>query len=258
MEAESPSTIPVPGRINLQGGSTANLTAQTTGGATNMILFFQDPANTAAAIALSGGSTGNIQGALYFPDATLTFSGGSSTTPENVVSGRLVRLLSAAAVPTWVAVRQAQARRHRSPPADFMNRVRFQTEKPKERRCWLSEKGQSAIELAIVLPVLVLLLLVVSDFARVFFVSIAVNNAARAGAQYGSQSVQNAATPAGMVAAANADGANIPGLEYADHIICTCVTTTPQNVTNAPQATARTRRRRAMSRSIPQQPFIPS
>jgi TadE-like protein len=65
--------------------------------------------------------------------------------------------------------------------------MRFQTEKPIERRCWFSEKGQSAVEFGMVLPVLALMLFVIGDFGRIFFVSVAVDNAARAGAQYGSQ-----------------------------------------------------------------------
>jgi Putative Flp pilus-assembly TadE/G-like len=70
------------GKIDISGGSTANLTASAS--AYPGILFFQDPSNTAAAT-LSGGSTGNLQGALYFPETQmLTFSGGSSTNPENI------------------------------------------------------------------------------------------------------------------------------------------------------------------------------
>ncbi len=73
------------GKVDISGGSTANLTAPGTGQAgLPGILFFQDPSNTAAAT-FSGGSTGNVEGALYFPTTTmLTFSGGSSSAPENV------------------------------------------------------------------------------------------------------------------------------------------------------------------------------
>jgi Flp pilus assembly protein TadG len=83
--------------------------------------------------------------------------------------------------------------------------VRFRTEKPKPLRRWLFEKGQSAAEFGLVLPVLALMLVVVADFGRVFFVSVAVNNAARAGAQFGSQSLATASVavePSGMQKAA--------------------------------------------------------
>ncbi len=49
-------------------------------------------------------------------------------------------------------------------------------------------RGQSAVELALVTPIMIVLLLVAADFGRVFYTSIAVNNAARARpAQYGSR-----------------------------------------------------------------------
>jgi Flp pilus assembly protein TadG len=83
--------------------------------------------------------------------------------------------------------------------------VRFQTEKAKDRRYWSLGKGQGAVEFALVVPVLVLLLVVIADFGRVFFMSISVKNAARAGAQYGSQSVTNAADSSGMELAASTD-----------------------------------------------------
>lgn len=70
-------------------------------------------------------------------------------------------------------------------------------------------KGQSAAELALALPFLVLLLVVVADFARVFYASIAVASAARAGVQYGAQSFVKAVDYAGMRQAALNDGKSI-------------------------------------------------
>ena len=89
------------------------------------------------------------------------------------------------------------------------------------RRGW--QNGQSAVELALVTPILVVLLLVAADFARVFYTSIAVNNAARAAAQYGSSSIVTAADSAGMTAAAQADGWS--GLNVSASQ-CTCLTST--------------------------------
>lgn len=82
-------------------------------------------------------------------------------------------------------------------------------------------RGQSAVELAFALPVLTLMLLGAADFGRVFFFGIAVNNAARAGAQYGSQTVITAADLTGMQAAATTDGSNVPSLT-ATASLCTC------------------------------------
>jgi TadE-like protein len=108
---------------------------------------------------------------------------------------------------------------------------------PKQPKRWSYRKGQSAVELAIVAPVLALLLVVVSDFARVFFVSIAVNNAARAGAQFGSQSVQNAdepdkmqlaaSTDFGCVAKGNVSCPNFPDWKTPAASQCTCGTPNP-------------------------------
>ena len=107
---------------------------------------------------------------------------------------------------------------------------------------WLS--GQSMVELAIALPVLVLFMLAAADFGRLFYVWMGVNSAARAGAQYGSQNVITAADTNGMKLAATTDGSNISGLTAAASQ-CTCVTGTSvsvcsgsnYNCTNAPLAT---------------------
>jgi Flp pilus assembly protein TadG len=103
-------------------------------------------------------------------------------------------------------------------------------------------KGQAAVELAVAVPVLVLLLLAGVDYGRVFYMSIGVNNAARAGAQYGSQTVITAADATGMIAAAKSDASNLSTLT-ATASQCTCVSSTtvaacPSGYcTNAPQAT---------------------
>lgn len=88
--------------------------------------------------------------------------------------------------------------------------------------------GHSIIELAIMLPVLTLLCLGTADFARVFYAGVELNTAARAGAQYGSQSVLTAADATGMVAAAKLDAPNLTGVT-ASASQCTC--NTPSSVT---------------------------
>jgi len=106
----------------------------------------------------------------------------------------------------------------------------------------LIASGQSAVELALAVPVLLLLLLVAADFGRIFYMSIGVMNAARAGAQYGSQTVITAADSAGMIAAAKTDGSNLANLS-ATASQCTCASSSTVTLcassycTNAPQAT---------------------
>ncbi len=119
--------------------------------------------------------------------------------------------------------------------------MRFYGEKPEQQRRWLSEKGQSAVEFAIVVPVLALMLVAIADFARVFFVSVAVNNAARAGAQYGSQTVSTAQDTTGMQKAASLDFGcvpsgsatcpNLPNWSTPTASQCTCTVSNPQTVT---------------------------
>ena len=75
--------------IALSGSSSTTLSAPTSG-QFNGVLFFQD--RTAALPAkssnsqetISGASGASFQGALYFPNSPMTFSGGSSTNPDNM------------------------------------------------------------------------------------------------------------------------------------------------------------------------------
>lgn len=65
-------------------------------------------------------------------------------------------------------------------------------------------RGAALVELAITLPLLVVILFGTVDFGRVFRNAMIVINAARAGAQYGAQDVGNSGNTPQMVAAANA------------------------------------------------------
>lgn len=85
-----------------------------------------------------------------------------------------------------------------------------------------ASRGQSAVELALIIPVLIMILLAGADFGRLFYASIAVNNAAWAGAQYGAQNLTAAANPSGIETAALADGVNITGLTVPIKTQCTC------------------------------------
>jgi Flp pilus assembly protein TadG len=54
-----------------------------------------------------------------------------------------------------------------------------------------AESGASLVELAVALPVLILIMVGTIDFARAFYTAIELSNGARAGAQYGAQSGKN-------------------------------------------------------------------
>jgi Flp pilus assembly protein TadG len=65
--------------VSLSGGASVSLTAPSTG-ATAGLAFFQDRnAPSSGSDSFTGGSTQNITGAVYFPNQTVTYSGGAST-----------------------------------------------------------------------------------------------------------------------------------------------------------------------------------
>jgi Flp pilus assembly protein TadG len=85
------------------------------------------------------------------------------------------------------------------------------------------QRGNSLIEMAIGISVLVWLLLGIADVVGIFNTSLAVSNAARAGAQYGSRSVLTAADTNGMIAAAKQDAPSFPTISVTA-TQCTCAT----------------------------------
>ena len=93
------------------------------------------------------------------------------------------------------------------------------------------KRGQAAVELALVSPVLGLLLVGTADFARAFYFNQEVLAAARAGAQYGSQSKATSVDTSGISAAALANGINVPGLS-ANSSVCTCESPVPSGETS--------------------------
>jgi Flp pilus assembly protein TadG len=90
--------------------------------------------------------------------------------------------------------------------------------------------GQSMTELAIVIPVLALVLVIIADFARMFYLSVEVSDAARAGAQYASQSVVTAADTSGITTAADYGAPDVGSLSVSSNF-CTCVSPTPSGQT---------------------------
>ena len=65
------------GSVSISAGATVNLTAQSTGNLQG-ILMWQDKNDTNAA-SLTGGAGQTLIGAVYFPSAQLTYTGGSTT-----------------------------------------------------------------------------------------------------------------------------------------------------------------------------------
>ncbi len=80
----------------------------------------------------------------------------------------------------------------------------------------LREAGQSAVEFALVLPILLLLLIGVFDFGRAFYYYNAVANAAREGARAG---VYTSASDASIRAAVHQYGVGLVGLTDSNIVI---------------------------------------
>jgi Flp pilus assembly protein TadG len=90
-----------------------------------------------------------------------------------------------------------------------------------------SERGAAFVELAVALPLLILVLVGTIDFARVFYMSIELTNAARAGAQFGAfGDGSNSSNISGMQSAATAAAPNLTGVTAQASRVCQCVTDT--------------------------------
>lgn len=86
------------------------------------------------------------------------------------------------------------------------------------------EGGQSVIELALALPMVVFLLLGGLDFARSFSAQVGVLNAARVGAEAGASRAAGVAQPVGtndaaVIAYARAELSSVPGVDAANATI---------------------------------------
>lgn len=91
------------------------------------------------------------------------------------------------------------------------------------------EKGSSLVELALVLPLFLLLLLGSVDFGRAFYLAIEIAGAARAGAMYGAS---NPTDTTGMATVAKNDGTNVPDLSVATPTYaCECPNGTDSSAT---------------------------
>src|SRR5450759_3579990 len=83
-------------------------------------------------------------------------------------------------------------------------------------------KGAAAVEFALLGTVFVVLLGIAMDYSRLFYASIEVANAAKAGAQYGAQDTTHASDFTGMQNAAKNDAANVTNLTATASQFCTC------------------------------------
>jgi Flp pilus assembly protein TadG len=88
------------------------------------------------------------------------------------------------------------------------------------RKLLRSESGASIVEFAILLPVMVFLLMGVIEIGRYTYLAILAANAARAGAQYGSQNTTTADDITGMSEAATNDEGAVPQFSPSPTPLC--------------------------------------
>ncbi len=91
------------------------------------------------------------------------------------------------------------------------------------------ERGQNAVEFALLLPLLMLVVFGVLDLGRVFFAAITIANAARAGARY---AAQHPSDPNGAIAIAQAE-AQGQGINLADPTTSSVTVSCPQGCASA-------------------------
>ena len=98
------------------------------------------------------------------------------------------------------------------------------------RREDISTAGAATVELALIIPVLVLIMLGLLDMGRIFYGAITVVSAARAGVAYGSMSAVHADDIPAMVTSATNDAVDVNGLTFSALKRCECPDETPPAV----------------------------
>jgi Flp pilus assembly protein TadG len=86
------------------------------------------------------------------------------------------------------------------------------------------DRGQAFVELALVLPIFILLLVGIAEVGRLAYASIEVSNAARAGVAYAAQSHTTAQDSANIQQAASNDAPDITSLTATPSSSCACET----------------------------------
>ena len=86
----------------------------------------------------------------------------------------------------------------------------------------MKNRGFAVIEFALVTPLMLLLVAAVVDFTLLMRAAIAVGDAARVGAQFGSLSTANASNISGMQTAALNAAPDIPNLTASAAKVCQC------------------------------------
>jgi Flp pilus assembly protein TadG len=96
-----------------------------------------------------------------------------------------------------------------------------------------SDEGSSIVEIAFLMPILMLMLIGATEMGRVAYYAIEVTSAAKAGALYAAQNRVTAANTTNIALAASTDAANVGGLATQATVSCTCTSGTSVTCSNA-------------------------
>jgi Flp pilus assembly protein TadG len=99
------------------------------------------------------------------------------------------------------------------------------------------DSGGSLVELAVTLPIFLMMLLGASVYALLWYDSIEVSSAARAGVQYGMQNPATALDKSGMQTVALKNGSNVSGMTAVAINFCQCESNLGDSSKNVPCAT---------------------
>jgi Flp pilus assembly protein TadG len=83
-----------------------------------------------------------------------------------------------------------------------------------------SQRGASLVEFAILAPVFIFMFVGIVEIGRYTYYAIVLSNAARAGVQYGAQTLSTAQDAVGMASAAAADAMSIPQMSASPSYFC--------------------------------------
>lgn len=86
-----------------------------------------------------------------------------------------------------------------------------------------ARRGNAAVEMAVAVPVLMVMVLGAIDFGRVHLEAMVVKNASHIGSFYGAQSMQYATNSSGIQAAATGDAGGVSAFSVTNDIICQCL-----------------------------------
>jgi Flp pilus assembly protein TadG len=91
-----------------------------------------------------------------------------------------------------------------------------------QRRIANGQRGSSLVEVALLMPTLLIMLVAASEMGRIAYYAIEVSSAARAGALYAAQNHGTAANTAGIQLAASYDAHDVSGLNATVATSCSC------------------------------------